>query len=187
MSSSQRHVAAAAVALATTLGAVFGPIPSAQAATAKCVGISASTTRCYYLDGYVSQTRWIVFSDSMENDTNRTATLSCSASVSKTDSVKVSVSVTAGVETFLLAKAELTVGGEVQEQVTTGYVTTGQISVPAHTITYCDRGTVRDKFKGHYTDTTCSSSACSAPKRTDFTMTAPVRARWWFTDVHLGS
>jgi hypothetical protein len=178
--------AALASLLAGSASAFLAASP-ADAATSKCISVGTSTTRCYYMDGYVKSSKWVVFSDSMENDTNRTGTFSCTADVSKTDSFKVTVSVTVGVEAFLVAKAEATVGGELQSSVTSGYSSTGGISVPGNTITLCDRGVARDNFKGHYTSTNCSSQACSAPTTTKFTMTGPVKARWWFSDIKIGS
>ncbi|WP_143483526.1 hypothetical protein [Propionicimonas paludicola] len=117
----------------------------------------------------------------MENDLyTEKGHLSCTATESKTDRFTVSVKVSGEVGNFLFAKADVEVGGEIQHEVTTGYVTTGDMTVPARTIMYCDRGTVRDKFAAHYTDTNCSSSGCAAPVRHNFTITSPVTKRWWF-------
>lgn len=169
-------IAAAAVV------AVALPAPEAQAATfIKCFG--SSQIKCYYQDSVKADTWWPVYTDSYENTTSRSGSFDCSATVSKTDSFKVSISVSAEVSAAIFAKADVTVGGEIQSSVTSGYVTRAGISVPARTTTYCQRGIARDNFSGHVDTRNCGSSGCTTPVRTNYTYRGPIAARWKIWDA----
>jgi hypothetical protein len=105
------------------------------------------------------------------------SSLSCTANTSGSITFTVSASAKTAANA-IFAKFEASVGVSLATTVTSGFATTGSISVPAHTTTNCDRGIYWYSGTGHtsklYND--CSSSTSSWKTK------APWKPAWKFSD-----
>ena len=124
------------------------------------------------------KTAW---SETLINDTGRTASLECQAEKSKTWEFTGSMTITAGAN-VLFAKVDEQVGFSLAHSRASGRSTKVGIDVPPHGRTLCSRGVYVHKFKGKVSHTRCSSSSCVERKGT-FKMSAPSIAAWRLRDL----
>ena len=170
-------VVPAVVSLIFSVVALVGPT-SAQAASNCRTTSSGGTTKtvCVHITKIYARNFQAVYSDGLINHTNRTASLSCTATTSKTTQFSVSATVKyeAG---FIFGKVSAEVTGGVQHSVTSGYSTSAEVSVPAHKTLFCDRGIYTYRFAGQVSRATCVNVNCTSSV-TNFSGLAPQRAVW---------
>lgn len=179
--SHRRRATVVLLAIAAVLVSIAVVLPaSADAASrTRCHTTSkgGTTTRvCVTITRIYARQFKAVYRDGLINHTSHAATLSCTATVSKTTSFSVSTSVKAEAG-FIFGSVSAEVSGGVSHSVTSGYSTSVSISVPAHKTLYCDRGIYTYRFAGQVSRSTCVNINCTSSVK-NFSGLAPQRAAW---------
>jgi hypothetical protein len=133
-------------------------------------------TTCIHITKIYGRTFTPYYRDGIYNDKKSSATLTCTATTSKTMKYSVSTSVKAEAGA-IFAKVSGEISGGLERSVTTSYGSQVSTKVPGHKTMFCDYGIYNYKFKGTVTRVTCVNVNCSS-NSSKFSGRAPQRNHW---------
>jgi hypothetical protein len=141
-----------------------------------------TTTTCIHITKIYGRTFTPYYRDGIYNDKKSSATLTCTATTSKTMKYSVSASVKAEAGA-IFAHVSAEVSGGLERSVTTSYGSSVSTKVPGHKTMFCDYGIYNYKFKGTVTKVVCVNVNCSTASH-KFSGRAPQRNHW---HVYIGN
>lgn len=151
---------------------------TAQAAPAARCSSSGTTTTCYQVISTAKSSFVALTTDAVINNTAREADFTCMVEAKKAYEASVSATVGASVKLGIIADMNASTTATVVSKVETTVGSSIKIPVPAHTTTYCDRGTYT--YRGTVRKT--GSNGQSQIPTTTFTATAPAVLTWRLRD-----
>lgn len=153
---------------------------STSLAATRCFNSSsphADIRTCHTVDHRYNRVFTPGYQDGVHNRKNYAINATCTATSQTTQKFSVSSSVEAeagGI--FLTIKASIS--ASISKEMSTGFSTSADFKVPAHSYVYCDRGILNERVAGHTVTRVCEHQQQCTKTRRNWTAKAPSRRLW---------